>query len=446
MNHQSNHLPVEGFTPLEPGFDAGNLLGYRDGILHFDDVPVSQLAKTYGTPSYVFAQSAVEQAYQRLISALDNALSPKTGRRVCYAVKANSNRALLTALARQGAGADVVSIGEMKLALAAGFKPDQMVFSGVGKTPDEITEAISLGVGQLNAESEAEIDVIAACAKSLNKTGAVALRVNPDVDARTHAKISTGKMGDKFGISLDQIVDAYQRVHDNPHLTGAGLAVHIGSQITDPAPFAQAFAKIGDLVTAIRGRDIPLDHLDLGGGLGIRYKDETPIDPNLWAKAIADIAEPLGCSVTVEPGRYIAGPAGIMLAEVLYLKDTGDRTIVILDASMSELIRPSLYDAWHEIVPVIEPAADAEYKPVDLVGPVCESGDTFAQGRSMPPLKVGDQLAFLTAGAYTNVMASNYNARVLPPEIVVKDGQHHAVRQRQDFAQLLAGQTLPDWL
>ena len=445
MNHQSNRHPTADFTPLAPGFDAGNLIGYRDGILHIDDVSVAELAKTYGTPSYVFAQTAVEQAYKRLMTAMDKALSKTTARRVCYAVKANANRALLTALARQGAGADVVSIGEAKLALAAGFKPDQMVFSGVGKTRTEITEAITLGIGQLNAESEAEIDVIAECAESLCKQAAVALRVNPNVDARTHAKISTGKMGDKFGISLDRITDAYERLHNNPHLNGAGLAVHIGSQITDPAPFAEAFAKIADLVKAIRDRDIPLDHLDLGGGLGIRYENETPIDPLLWAKAIADIAEPLECSVTVEPGRYIAGPAGIMLAEVLYLKDTGDRTIAILDASMSELIRPSLYDAWHEVVPVVEPAADAAYQPVDLVGPVCESGDTFAQGRSMPPLKVGDQVVFLTAGAYTNVMASNYNARVLPPEIVVKDGQHHPVRKRQDFAQLIAGQTLPGW-
>ncbi|MEO0393048.1 MAG: diaminopimelate decarboxylase [Pseudomonadota bacterium] len=445
LDHSKRH-PTTDFTPLPPGFDAGNLLGYRDGVLHLDDVSIADLAQTYGTPSYVFSQLAVEQAYLRLTNALDRTLSKTTQRRVCYAVKANANRALLTALARLNAGADVVSLGEIKLALAAGFKSENMVFAGVGKTRDEITEAVALGIGQLNAESEAEIDVIAKCAAAVGKTARVALRVNPDVDARTHAKISTGKMGDKFGISLDRIVDAYERVHNNEHLTGAGLAVHIGSQITDPAPFAEAFEKLGGLVKAIRGRAIPIDHLDLGGGLGIRYQNETPIDPALWAKAIADIAEPLGCHVTVEPGRYIVGPAGIMLAEVLYLKDTGDRRIVILDGSMSELIRPSLYDAWHEIVPINEPPPGADYRPVDLVGPVCESGDTFAQGRMMPPLAVGDTVAFLTAGAYTNVMASNYNARVLPPEIVVKDGQHHAVRPRQDFAQLIAGQTLPSWL
>ena len=437
---------TDNFAPLSPGFDAHGLIGYRDGVLTIDGISAAAIAEAYGTPAYVFSQRAAERAYDKLTTALDAAMSDGPAHRVCYAVKANTNRALLTALATQGAGADVVSIGEAKLSIAAGFKPADIVFSGVGKHPDEITEALRLGIGQLNAESVSELDVIGSCAEAVGVTAKVALRVNPDVDAQTHAKISTGKMGDKFGIPMDQIVDAYRYLCGHDHLTAAGLAVHIGSQITAPEPFEQAFAKIAELVGKLRDRDLPIDHLDLGGGLGIRYRNETPIDPAAWANAIAAIAKPLNCSVTVEPGRYIVGPSGVLLATVLYVKHAGDRRIIILDAAMPELIRPSLYDAWHEIIPVIEPGDSAEYEAVDIVGPVCESGDTFAQQREMPHLRPGDQVAFLTAGAYSNVMASNYNARVKPPEIIIHDGKHHEVRPREDFAALLAGQTLPDWL
>ncbi|MBV6632024.1 MAG: diaminopimelate decarboxylase [Alphaproteobacteria bacterium] len=439
------------FQPLAPGFDAAGTLGYQNGVLTIDGVSAAELADQHGTPAYILSQRAVERAYGELSDALNAAMDrgqdgPPRKRRICYAVKANANHALLTALARKGAGADVVSIGEAKLALKAGFKAADIVFSGVGKHPNEITEAIQLGIGQINAESVEEIAVIERCAAAIDGQATVALRVNPEVDARTHAKISTGKKGDKFGIPIDEIISAYHHLAAQSHLKAGGLAVHIGSQITDPEPFRQAFKKIADLVTEIRSAGVELDHLDLGGGLGIRYKDETPIEPAGWAAAIADIALPLGCDVTVEPGRYIAGPAGLLLAEVLYVKTAADRTIIILDASMSELIRPSLYEAWHEIIPVKEPAPGVALEPVDLVGPVCESGDTFAQARKMPPLAVGDRVAFLTAGAYASVMASTYNARPLPPEIVVAEGKHHAVRPRLDFSELAKAQTLPDWL
>jgi diaminopimelate decarboxylase len=435
-----------GFVPLAPGFDADGLIGYRDGVLSVDGVSAEALAKSFGTPAYVFAQRAAEQAYDRLEQALAAAMPQERAHRICYAVKANTNRALLRALALRGAGADVVSIGEVKLALSAGFKAADIVFSGVGKSPAEIAEAIALGVGQFNAESEAEIDLIDGIARSSQAKARLALRVNPDVDAGTHTKISTGRKGDKFGIPYDRIVEAYVHAANLPNIEAAGLAVHIGSQITTAAPFHSAFAKIATAVRAIRDAGADIHHLDLGGGLGIRYKEEMAINPADWAEAVAGIAAPLACDVTVEPGRYIVGPAGLLLASVLYVKDTGDRQIVVLDASMTELIRPSLYSAWHEVIPLRAPAEGTSFAPVDLVGPVCESGDTFAQHRLMPPLAVGDRVAFLTAGAYANVMASNYNARPLPPEIVVSEGRQHLVRQRQEIAELIERDTLPGWL
>ena len=434
-----------GFHPLAPGFDGEGLIGYHDGKLMIDGVLAQTLAEHHGTPSYVFAQRTVERAYDRLSRALDTALTGGPGR-ICYAMKANNNPALLRTLARRGAGADVVAIGEVQLALAAGFSAADIVFSGVGKSPEEIAEALTLGVGQFNVESETEIDLINAIAGRLGKTARVALRINSDIDAGTHEKISTGRKGDKFGIPIDRAADSYRHAAGLPHIRTAGLALHIGSQITDAAPFRAAFARLAEVVTTIRANGQTVEHLDLGGGLGIRYRDETPITLTDWAAAVAGIARQLDCAVTVEPGRYLAGPAGLLLARVLYVKDTGERQIVVLDASMTELIRPSLYSAWHEIIPFNRPAPTAPRAPVDLVGPVCESGDTFAQHRIMPPLNVGDHVAFLTAGAYANVMASNYNARPLPPEIVVHDGQSHVVRNRQTMAELSARDSLPDWL
>ncbi|GGA99048.1 diaminopimelate decarboxylase [Allosediminivita pacifica] len=416
---------------------------YRDGQLHAEDVPVADLAATHGTPFYLYSTATLLRHYR----LFDEALSwgPHL---VCYAMKAASNLAILKTLAAEGAGMDVVSGGEYARAKAAGVPGDRIVFSGVGKTREEIAQALEGGIRQFNVESEPELAVISELAAARNMEVPIAIRVNPDVDAKTHAKIATGKSENKFGIPIARAREVYAHAASLPGIKVTGIDVHIGSQLTDLEPFEMAYRKVADLTEQLRAEGHEITRLDLGGGLGIPYArdNNAPPLPTDYGALIQRTVGHLGCEIEIEPGRLIAGNAGILVSRVIYVKEGEGRDFLILDAAMNDLIRPAMYDAWHDIVPVKQPAPGVETRNYDIVGPVCESGDTFAKARPMPPLKAGDLVAFRSAGAYGAVMSSEYNSRPLVPEILAHGDQHAVIRARPSFEEMLSRDNIPEWL
>lgn len=414
---------------------------YRNGELCAEDVPVRRIAKDVGTPFYCYSTATLRRHYEVFAAAFAGV--PAT---VCYAVKANSNLAVIATLAQLGAGADVVSEGEMRRAIAAGVPPKKIVFSGVGKTRAEITAALDAGIGQFNVESDSELALIAEVAGTMGKRAPIAVRVNPNVDAGSHDKISTGRKHDKFGIAWPKARETYRAAAKLPSIEVVGVAVHIGSQITSVGPFTAAFKFIAGVVGDLRADGHTIRRIDLGGGLGIPYLDETPPSPEEYARAAIREVGHLGCELVLEPGRLLVGNAGILVTEVLHLKDAEGVRIVIVDAGMNDLVRPAMYGARHAIIPVAEAARDATREPADIVGPVCETTDRFAKEWPLAPVRAGDLLAMRSAGAYGSAMSSTYNTRPLVPEVMVNGGDFAVVRPRQSFASMLAGEAMAPWL
>ncbi|MCA8882398.1 MAG: diaminopimelate decarboxylase [Rhodobacteraceae bacterium] len=416
---------------------------YRDGALFAEDVPLADIASAVGTPFYCYSAATLIRHYR----LFDDALAGMD-HLVCFAMKSNSNQAVLRLLAAEGAGMDVVSGGEYARARAAGVPGDRIVFSGVGKTGDEMRMALEGGIRQFNVESEPELQMLSAVAVSLGVTAPIAIRVNPDVDAKTHAKIATGKSENKFGIPIARAVAVYAEAAALPGIDVVGIDVHIGSQLVELEPFERAYAKVADLTRTLRAEGHDIRRLDLGGGLGIPYtrSNEAPPLPRDYGALIKRCVGDLGCEVEIEPGRLISGNAGVMVSKVIYLKSGEGRDFLILDGAMNDLVRPSMYDAHHDIVPLREPAAGVEQQPYDIVGPVCESGDTFAKQRPMPPLAAGDLVAFRSAGAYGAVMASEYNSRPLIPEVLVQGDRWAVIRPRPSLEEMIARDIVPDWL
>ncbi|MBE7460939.1 MAG: diaminopimelate decarboxylase [Burkholderiales bacterium] len=411
-----------------------NPFAYRDGTLCAEDVPLPQIAAAYGTPCYVYSRAALQSRFEEFRQALAgrNAM-------VCYAVKANSNLAILNLFARAGAGFDIVSGGELARVVAAGGDPARVVFSGVGKTVDEIRMALDKGIFCFNVESAAELERLSEIAGRAGKRAPIALRVNPDVDPKTHPYISTGLRHNKFGVAYTEALELYRRARRLPHLEIAGIACHIGSQLLDPAPAAEAAGKILALADRLAAEGIVLRHLDLGGGIGIRYRDETP--PSVAEYLAPILAQLTGRreKVLFEPGRALVGNAGLLLARVEHLKHGEERNFAVIDAAMNDLMRPALYDAWHDILPVRQGSGEtAEY---EVVGPVCESGDFLGHGRSLA-VAAGDLLAIMSAGAYGMAMSSNYNSRPRAAEIMVDGDRLHLVRERERIEQLFAGERI----
>ncbi len=416
---------------------------YRDGALFAEDVPISEIAAAVGTPFYVYSTATLQRHFKLFDDALEG-----TDHLVCYAMKAASNQAILKTLAQAGAGMDVVSGGEYLRAKAAGVPGDKIVFSGVGKTADEIRTALTGGIRQFNVESEPEMQVINAVALKLGKVAPITVRVNPDVDAKTHAKIATGKSENKFGIPISRASEVYALAASLPGLEVIGIDVHIGSQLTELEPFELAYMKVAELTERLRAEGHNIRRLDLGGGLGIPYarSNDAPPLPVEYGAMVKKTLGHLGCEIEIEPGRLIAGNAGLMVSKVIYVKSGEDRDFLILDGAMNDLIRPAMYEAYHDIVAVEEPAAGVEQRPYDIVGPVCESGDTFAKQRNMPALKSGDLIAFRSAGAYGAVMSSEYNTRPLIPEVLVNGDQFAVIRERPSFDEIINRDTIPEWL
>ncbi len=416
---------------------------YRDGELRAEDVPVSEIARSVGTPFYVYSTATLRRHFQLFQEALDG-----LDHLICYAMKANGNLAVVKLMADMGAGIDVVSGGEYAKARAAGVTGARIVFSGVGKTRAEMHQALFGGIRQFNVESEPELEALNAVALESGVTAPVALRINPDVDALTHEKIATGKSENKFGIPISSAIAAYDRARALAGINVVGVDVHIGSQLTDLAPYEAAFTKVADLTRALRAKGHDIRRLDLGGGLGIPYEhvNTAPPLPIEYGALIKRTLGDLGCEIDIEPGRLIAGNAGLMVSSVIYLKKGEGRDFLILDGAMNDLVRPALYEAHHDIIPVTEPTPGADRRPFDIVGPVCESGDTFARGREMPPIVAGDLVAFRSAGAYGAVMASEYNVRPLVPEVLVDGDQFAVIRARPSFDEMINRDTIPDWL
>lgn len=416
---------------------------YRNGQLMAEDVAVAQIAAEVGTPFYVYSSATLLRHFH----LFDDALAGMD-HLVCFAMKSLSNLAVLKLLADAGAGMDVVSGGEYLRARAAGVSGDRIVFSGVGKTRDEMRTALAGGIRQFNVESEPELAALSEVASAMGVTAPITVRVNPDVDAKTHAKISTGKKEDKFGIPISRAREVYALAATLPGLQVIGIDVHIGSQLTDLEPFRLAYRKVAELTGQLRADGHTIRRLDLGGGLGIPYtrSNEAPPLPTEYGAMIREEVGHLGCEIEIEPGRLISGNAGLLVSQVLYVKSGEGRQFLILDGAMNDLIRPAMYDAWHDIVPVIEPAAGVEQTPYDIVGPICESGDTFAKGRMMPTLSEGDLVAFRSAGAYGAVMSSEYNSRPLVPEVLVQGDQFAVIRRRPTFDEMLKRDTIPEWL
>ena len=416
---------------------------YKNGALHAEDVPVAEIAAAVGTPFYVYSTATLLRHFKLFDDALEG-----MDHLVCYAMKAASNQAILKTLGDAGAGMDVVSGGEYMRAKAAGVPGDRIVFSGVGKTADEIRLALTGGIRQFNVESEPEMQVLNAVALELGVVAPITIRVNPDVDAKTHAKIATGKSENKFGIPISRAHEVYAMAGALKGLDVIGIDVHIGSQLTDLAPFEAAYNKVAELTEELRAQGHNIKRLDLGGGLGIPYErsNEAPPLPSDYGALVKRTLGHLGCEIEIEPGRLIAGNAGLMVSEVIYVKEGEDREFLIIDGAMNDLIRPAMYDAHHDIVPVVEAAAGIEMAKYDIVGPVCESGDTFAKHREMAPMKSGDLVAFRSAGAYGAVMASEYNSRPLVPEVLVNRDQFAVIRARPTFDEMINRDTIPQWL
>jgi diaminopimelate decarboxylase len=428
-------------TPIRGRIRVNDIFHYRSGELYAEQLPVAYIAAAVGTPFYLYSAAGFTMQYRRFAGAF-LPVQPL----ICYAVKANSNLAVLRLLAGLGAGADVVSEGELRRALAAGVPPQRIIFSGVGKTAAEMAAALDAGIHQINVESVPELRRLSEVANALGRIAPIAIRVNPDVDAHTHAKISTGRKENKFGIEIDEAVAAFELAGELPGIEPVGLAVHIGSQLTDLEPYRRAFERVAELVLELRALGFSVARLDLGGGIGVRYHAERPLEPTSYAKLVSDIFGSLGLALAFEPGRVLTAAAGLLVSQVLYVKEGSTRRFVIVDAAMNDLIRPALYDAWHDIVPVRLPKADASLTPADVVGPVCETGDTFAVDRELPPFAEGDLLAFTAAGAYGAVMSTTYNSRRLVPEVLVSNGRFDIIRARPSYDALLSLDTIPQWL
>lgn len=416
---------------------------YRNGQLMAEDVAIADIAAQVGTPFYVYSSATLLRHFKLFDDALEG-----MDHLICFAMKSCSNLAVLKLLGDAGAGMDVVSIGEYLRAKAAGVSGDKIVFSGIGKTADEMRVALEGGIRQFNVESEPEMQVLSDVAMSLGKVAPITVRVNPDVDAKTHAKISTGKKEDKFGIPISRAREVYAMAATLPGLKVIGIDVHIGSQLTELEPFRLAYRKVAELTEQLRSDGHEITRLDLGGGLGIPYArdNNAPPLPLEYGAMIKEEVGHLGCEIEIEPGRLISGNAGILVADVIYVKEGEGRTFLILDAAMNDLIRPAMYEAYHDIIPVQEPVAGAEQSEYDIVGPICESGDTFAKGRNMPTLNAGELVAFRSAGAYGAVMSSEYNSRPLIPEVLVHGDQFAVIRRRPTFDEMLNRDTLPEWL
>ena len=416
---------------------------YKSGILHAEDVSLARIAAEVGTPFYCYSTATIERHYSVLAHAFrdQDAL-------ICFAVKANSNQAVLATMARLGAGMDVVSEGELRRARAAGVPPSKIIFAGVGKTRAEMAYALEAGILGFNVESEPELMALSGVATAIGKTASIALRVNPDVDARTHAKISTGKSENKFGVPYEDARGLYAKAAGLPGIKVAGIHMHIGSQITDLAPFRDAFRLLGDLARDLMADGIQLEHLDIGGGLGVPYRggNDVPPHPDAYAAAVKQALGGLGLKIVLEPGRMIVGNAGVLVTRVTYVKEGADRTFTIVDAAMNDLIRPTLYEAYHDIWPVAEMCSEMSPMQQDIVGPVCETGDYLARDRALPPFEAGDLIAVMTAGAYGAVMSSTYNTRPLIPEILVNGDSYAVVRARPSYDDLIGADSLPPWL
>ena len=416
---------------------------YRKGELHAEDVALSRIAEAVGTPFYCYSSATLERHYRVFADAFSgqDAL-------ICYSVKANGNLAVLRTLARLGCGADIVSEGELRRALAAGVPAAKIVFSGVGKTRTEMGAALEAGILQFNVESEPEMLALSEVAQARQKVADIAIRVNPDVDAKTHAKIATGKSENKFGIPISRIREVYAQAARLPNLRIAGVDVHIGSQLTELAPFRAAFSRVRELTELLCADGHAITRIDLGGGLGIPYEQSNanPPLPADYAAMTAEIFNGLGCRLIFEPGRLIVGNAGVLVTRVIYVKQGESRRFAIVDAAMNDLIRPTLYDAYHEIWPIREPGASLPLSQYDVVGPICETGDSFASNRELTTLGENDLLAILSAGAYGAVQSGTYNTRLLIPEVLVRDGEFALVRPRQTYEQLLGLDHYPGWL
>jgi diaminopimelate decarboxylase len=420
-----------------------NHFDYRDGVLHAEDVALPEIAAEVGTPFYCYSTATLTRHYNVFVQAFSS-----LDAMICYALKANSNQAVLRTLAKLGAGADVVSEGELRRALAAGVPPHKIVFSGVGKTAREMDYALAAGIHCFNIESEPELELLSTRAVAAGKTAPVSLRINPDVDAKTHKKISTGGAENKFGVPWQRARDVYRRMAELPGIRAVGIDMHIGSQITDLQPYDDAYALLAELAGMLRADGHAIEHIDLGGGLGIPYRTDNnpPPLPDAYAAIVKKHVSKLGLKVIFEPGRLIAGNAGILVSQVIYLKEGEAKNFLIVDAAMNDLVRPTLYDAFHYIRPVVQPAADAPRIRADIVGPVCESGDYLGHDRDLPKLVSGDLIAVSTAGAYGAVQSGTYNTRLLVPEVLVNGDRFAVVRQRRSYEELIGLDSVPDWL
>lgn len=416
---------------------------YKSGILHAEDASIKEIAKKVGTPFYVYSTATLRRHFDLFESALSG-----IDHLICYAVKAASNQAILRTLANFGAGMDVVSGGEYKRAREAGVEGSQIVFSGVGKTGAEMKLALTEGVRQFNVESEEELLVLSAIAHNMDKVAPITIRVNPDVDAKTHEKIATGKAENKFGIPISRAREVYAKAASLPGIQVVGIDVHIGSQLTQLLPFEEAYKKLADLTEMLRSDGHEIKRLDLGGGLGIPYgsKDGSPPTPKEYGQMIKRVLGHLNCEIEIEPGRLLVGNAGLLVSEVIYVKKGHDREFLILDAAMNDLLRPALYEAYHDIVPVVQPSVNQKNTVYDVVGPVCETGDTFAKSRTMHICKPGELVAFRSAGAYGAAMASEYNTRPLVPEVLVNNSDYSEIRERPTLDEIIGRDKIPNWL
>jgi diaminopimelate decarboxylase len=414
---------------------------YKNGVLHAENVNLQALAEEVGTPFYCYSTATLERHFRVMDGAFKD-----TDHLLCYAMKANSNQAVIKTMAALGAGMDVVSEGELRRALAAGVPARKIVFSGVGKTAKEMAYALREGIACFNVESEPELELLSAIAQRVGQRASVSIRVNPDVDAKTHAKISTGKADNKFGITYLRASEVYARAAALPNIDVTGVDMHIGSQITELAPFEQAFKLMGELVVRLKSEGHNIRHVDLGGGLGVPYRgdNDIPPHPDEYAAMVKRTLGHLGLKYMMEPGRMIVGNAGIMVSRVIYVKENEGKTFVVQDAAMNDLIRPTLYDAYHEILAVEERRNETALE-ADVVGPVCETGDYFAKSRRLPKFEQGDLVAIMTAGAYGAVQSGTYNTRPLIPEVLVKDDQFAIVRPRQTYEELIGLDRLAPW-
>lgn len=417
-----------------------NHFQYIDGELHAEDVPLARIAEAVGTPFYCYSTATLERHYKVFAEAFADQQAT-----ICYALKANANLGVIRTLADLGAGADVVSEGELRKALAGGVPANRIVFSGVGKTRAELAYALDCGIMQLNVESLPELEALSEIAVSKGVTADIAIRINPDVDAKTHEKISTGKSENKFGINASQAPAAFARAAELPGVNPVSVAVHIGSQLTDLEPFRIAFERVAALVGDLRALGHDIKRVDLGGGLGIPYREEKIPLPVDYAAVVKGAVGNLGCSLMLEPGRMLVGNAGILVSRVIYVKRGDTGRFVIVDAAMNDLMRPAMYDAWHEIKPLKQPENGVAMEPADVVGPACETSDTFARQRPLPPVCDGDLMAIFTAGAYGAVMASTYNARLLAPEVLVRGSEWSVVRPRPSYDEMLRDESLASW-